>query len=214
MRVYKNLAKILESIAKKAITKPVSIREVLARLDHFGFSIIALILVLPFMQPFPVGPISVLGGVTFAILGVQLLKRNSSPTLPEKILNTSLGVKSLLRIIKICKLIIRCSKKITKPRLKKFVSGNLGVKFEGIILVLGGILMAIPFGVLPLNNFFPGLAILFASLAQFEKDGLFILIAIFWLFFSVFYFSIFIILLYYIGSESIQYLPYWFSNIT
>jgi hypothetical protein len=214
MRVYKNLATILESIAEKAITKPLSIREVLARLDHFGFSIIALILVLPFMQPFPVGPISVLGGVTFAILGVQLLKRNSSPTLPEKILNTSLGVKGWLRIIKICKLIIRWSKKITKPRLEKFVSGNLGVKFEGSILVIGGILMAIPFGVLPLNNFFPGLAILFASLAQFEKDGLFILIAIFWLFFSVFYFSIFIILLYYIGIESIQYLPYRFSNIT
>jgi len=90
----------------------------------------------------------------------------------------------------------------------------LGVKFEGSILVIGGILMAIPFGVLPLNNFFPGLAILFASLAQFEKDGLFILIAIFWLFFSVVSFSIFIILLYYIGIESIQYLPYWFSNIT
>ena len=214
MRVYKNLAIILESIAEKAITKPVSISEVLARLDHFSFSIIALILVLPFMQPFPVGPISVVGGVTFIILGTQRLKKYNSPSLPKKIINTSLGMKGWLRIIKVCKLLIHWSKKITKPRLKKFVSGNTGIKFEGSILVLGGILMAIPFGVLPLNNFFPGLAILFASLAQFEKDGLFILIAIFWLFFSVFYFSIFFIALYYISLESIQYLPDWFLNLT
>jgi hypothetical protein len=70
--------------------------------------------------------------------------------------------------------------------------------------------MAVPFGVLPLNNFFPGLAILFATLAQFEKDGLFILIAIFWIFFSIFYFCIFFLALYYIGLESMQYLPGWF----
>ena len=42
--------------------------------------------------------------------------------------------------------------------------------------------MAIPFAMLlPLNNFFPGLAILFATIAQFEKDGLFIVLAIFWI---------------------------------
>ena len=210
MTDYKNLTTILESIAEQARTKPVSIRKVLARLDHFGFSIIALILVLPFMQPFPVGPISVLGGVTFIILGIQLLKKYSSPILPEKILNTRLGFKGWLRIIKVCKLIIFWSKKITKPRLEKFISGNIGIKFEGSILVLGGILMAVPFGVLPLNNFFPGLAILFATLAQFEKDGLFILIAIFWIFFSIFYFCIFFLALYYIGLESMQYLPGWF----
>jgi hypothetical protein len=93
MKDYKNLTTILESIAEQARKKPVSIREVLARLDHFSFPIIALILVLPFMQPFPVGPISVLGGVTFAILGIQLLKKYSSPILPEKILNTRLGFK-------------------------------------------------------------------------------------------------------------------------
>ena len=213
MTDYKNLTTILESIAEQARTKPVSIRKVLARLDHFGFSIIALILVLPFMQPFPVGPISVLGGVTFIILGIQLLKKYSSPILPEKILNTRLGFKGWLRIIKVCKLIIFWSKKITKPRLEKFISGNTGIKFEGSILVLGGILMAVPFGVLPLNNFFPGLAILFATLAQFEKDGLFILIAIFWIFFSVFYFSAFFLALYCIGLESMQYLPSWFSNL-
>jgi len=213
MRDYKNLIPILESISEQARVKPVSIREVLAKLDHFSFSIIALILVLPFMQPFPVGPISILGGVIFIILGIQRLKIYSAPSLPEKILKTRIGINGWVRIIKVCKIIIYWSKKITKPRLETFVTGNTGIKFEGSILVLGGILMAIPFGVLPLNNFFPGLAIVFATLAQFEKDGLFILIAIFWLFFSIFYFSIFFISLYYIGLESIQYLPDWFLNL-
>ena len=41
--------------------------------------------------------------------------------------------------------------------------------------------MAVPFGILPLNNFFPGLAIVFCALGQLHKDGFFILIAFFWI---------------------------------
>ena len=99
-----------------------------------------------------------------------------------------------------------------KTTVRKICFGDIGIKLEGSILIAGGVLMIIPFGILPLNNFFPGLAILFAALAQFEKDGLFILIAIFWIFFSVFYFSIFFVVLYYIGLESIQYLSSSFKS--
>ena len=212
MKDYKNLTPILESIVEQSRIKPISIREVLAKLDHLGFSIIALIFVLPFMQPFPVGPISVIGGVIFTLLGLQVIKKYQSPILPEKILNAHLGFKALLRMSKVFILIIFWMKKITKPRLEKFVLGDIGIKLEGSILIAGGVLMIIPFGILPLNNFFPGLAILFAALAQFEKDGLFILIAIFWIFFSVFYFSIFFVVLYYIGLESIQYLSSSFKS--
>jgi hypothetical protein len=95
MRDYKNLNPILESIAEQARMKPVSIREVLTKLDHYGFSIIVIILILPFMQPFPVGPISVLGGVIFTLLGLQLLKKYQSPILPYKVLNRVVFVKSL-----------------------------------------------------------------------------------------------------------------------
>jgi hypothetical protein len=96
------------------------------------------------------------------------------------------------------------------PRLLWFVSNETGLKFEGGIFILGGLLIAIPFVMLlPLNNFFPGLAILFATIAQFEKDGLFIVLAIFWIVFSILYFSLFMYGLYYLGAEGMQYLPEW-----
>jgi len=213
MSQYSNLGAILDSLAEQAKKNPISIRDALDKLNHFGFSLIVLILVLPFMQPFPVGPISVLGGMTFAILGLQILRKYPAPVLPEKILKTSIGAQGWTTISKASKFIIRWTKKISKPRLEKFVSGEFAIKIEGSILLSGGILMAIPFGVLPFNNFFPGLAILFATLAQLEKDGLFILIAIFWLIFSIFYFVIFFMALYYISIESIQYLPNWLVSL-
>ena len=213
MKNYKNLIPILKSISEISGNKKTSIGEALKKLNHYGFSLIALILVLPFMQPFPVGPISVLGGMTFAALGWQILNKKSSPILPKKVLTISLNQKSWQRITKVCIFIINCSNKITKNRLSWFVSNNIGFKFEGWIMILGGILMAIPFGILPLNNFFPGLAILFVTLAQFEKDGVFVILAIFWLFFSVFYFSIFFVGLYFLGIKTMEYFPDWIKFI-
>ena len=210
MKDYKNLIPILKKIEKLSESKAISIKTALAELDHFGFSLIALILVLPFMQPFPVGPLSVIGGLTIAALGIQLLKRKPFPILPEKLLIITPNNKSWKWITKVCIFIIHWSKKLTRPRLHWFVSSKTGLKLEGGIFILGGVLMAIPFAmILPLNNFFPGLAILFATIAQFEKDGLFIIVAIFWIVFSIIYFSLFIYGLYYLGGEGMQYLPEW-----
>ena len=75
-------------------------------LDHFGFSLIALILVLPFMQPFPVGPLSVIGGLTIAALGIQLFKRKPFPVLPKRLLIITPSNKSWKWITKVCIFII------------------------------------------------------------------------------------------------------------
>jgi len=213
MKNYAELIPVLKEIVMLAKKKDITIGEVLQKLDHYGFSLIALLLVLPFMQPFPVGPLSVLGGMTFTALGWQILQKKPTPMLPKKILTLRLSEKNWSRITRLSIFIITLSQKITKPRLRHLVNGSSGLKFEGGIMVTGGVLMAIPFGVLPLNNFFPGLAILFITLAQFEEDGLFILIAIFWLIFSVFYFSIFFFGIYLLGLELIHYLPDWMANL-
>ena len=210
MKDYKNLIPILKKIVQLSKKQPMPIEKALAELDHFGFSLIALILVLPFMQPFPVGPLSVIGGLTIAALGIQLLKRKPFPVLPKRLLVITPSNKSWKWITKVCIFIIYWVKKITRARLLYFVSNETGAKFEGVIFILGGLLMAIPFAMLlPLNNFFPGLAILFATIAQFEKDGIFILLAIFWIIFSILYFSLFVYGLYYLGSEGMEYLPEW-----
>jgi hypothetical protein len=65
--------------------------------------------------------------------------------------------------------------------------------------------MAIPFGVLPLNNILPGLAILFYGIGELEEDGLMVFVAFFWLAVTVIYFSVFFVMLWVFGTEAIHY---------
>ena len=213
MSNHRVLIQKLRGIAKKAERRPIKIKEGLIDLNHFGFSFISFLLVLPFMQPFPVGPISVLGGITFAAFGWQVLKGYSVPHLPKKINAIVLSQSNWRRITNAAIKLIQWTEKFTKPRLPLLIEGELGIRIEAIVLILAGLLMAIPFGILPLNNFFPGLAILFCALGQLHKDGLFILIAFFWILFTILYFAAFFIGLYLLGLEGIHNFSHWIHQL-
>jgi hypothetical protein len=57
-------------------------------------------------------------------------------------------------------------------------------------MLLAGLLIAIPFFGIPLNNLLPALAILFVCIGEIEQDGVMVFIAFGWLVVTVIYFVI------------------------
>ncbi len=204
MSQYDQIVTTLSGFAEKAKQKPLTLGEALDTLDHAAFSLIAIILTLPYLQPIPLGPLTVLGGVTFAALGWQMWLGKESPVLPEKIRNVAMSEKTWRILATVCLKIVTFCGKFTKPRLTHLVTGKTGQKIGGFVLISAGLLMAIPFGVLPFNNLLPGLAIMFYCFGQLEEDGLMVFIAFFWLIFTTVYFSAFFIGLYYLGVEAMS----------
>ena len=200
---YATLVKTLQQFAEQSKHKPLTLGEALDTLDEAGYAFIAIILVLPFLQPLPLGPITVLGGIAFATLGWQLFRGHESPVLPEKLRAAEFSAPTWQILVNVCLKILGFCRKFTKPRYQSLVNGKRGQKIGGFILLAGGALMAIPFGVLPLNNMLPGLAILFYCIGELEEDGLMIYIAFFWLIFTVIYFCAFFFMLWYFGKEAL-----------
>lgn len=200
---YATLVKTLQQFAEQAKHKSLTLGEALDTLDEAGYAFIAIILVLPFLQPLPLGPITVLGGVAFATLGWQLFHGHESPVLPEKLRALEFSENTWQILTKVCLKILGFCRKFTKPRHLSLVNGVRGQKIGGFILLAGGALMAIPFGVLPLNNMLPGLAILFYCIGELEDDGLMFYIAFFWLIVTVIYFGAFFFMLWYFGKAAL-----------
>jgi hypothetical protein len=203
MRSYESLVQTLHQFAEKAKDKPLTIGEALDTLDEAGYAFICIILVLPFLQPIPLGPFTVLGGIAFGTLGWQLLRGHESPILPKKILAIEFNEKTWKMLVKVCLEILGLCRKISKPRYPFIAEGIRGQKIGGFILLAAGGLMAIPFGVLPFNNFLPSLAILFYCIGELEDDGLMYLIAFFWLIITVIYFTVFFFALWYVGEKAL-----------
>jgi hypothetical protein len=204
MSDYHVLVATLERFAEQAKERPLSLGEALDTLDEAAYGFIALILVLPFMQPVPLGPLTVAGGLTFAALGWQLWRGHDSPVLPKRMREVVMSEKSWRILANVCIKIVSFGRKFTKPRYDFLVSDENGPRIGGFILMAAGILMAIPFGVLPFNNVVPGLAIAFYCFGQLEEDGLMVIIAFFWLIVTVIYFGLFFFGLWYYGSAAVM----------
>ncbi|MDD2832574.1 MAG: exopolysaccharide biosynthesis protein [Methylotenera sp.] len=205
---YANLVKTLQQFAAQSKTRPLTLGEALNSLDGAGYAFISIILVLPFLQPVPLGPITILGGLAFATLGWQLLRGHTTPVLPASIAAIEFNQKTWQILVKVCLNILGFCRKFTKPRYFSVIKGHRGQKIGGFILCAAGALMAIPFGVLPMNNMLPGLAILFFCIGELEEDGLMVFIAIFWLMVTVIYFSAFFFALWYFGEKAFTFFKF------
>lgn len=203
---YQTLLDTLHAFQMQAKHRSITVGELVDSLDEAAFAFIGIILVLPFLQPLPMGPISVAGGLTLAVLGLQLLRGHESPVLPKRIRALELHEKTLQIMIGACLKIIDFCRKITRPRMQYLVTGNTGRQVSGWILLAGGLLMAIPFPIpLPFNNVIPGLAILFYCIGELEDDGLMVFFALFWLVVTVLYFTAFFVSIWFFGQQAIDY---------
>jgi hypothetical protein len=203
MSSYDTLVTILQGFAERSKTQSLTLGEALDTLDEAAYAFISLILVLPFLQPVPLGPLTVLGGLTFAMLGAQLWRGHESPVLPKKVRAVAMKEKNWRILISICLKIVGFCRKFTRPRYTTLISGRRGQKLGAIVLISAGVLMAIPFGVLPLNNVLPGLAILFYCFGQLEEDGLMVMVSFAWLVITAVYFGLFFFGVWYYGYAAL-----------
>ncbi len=204
---YATLLRLLHRFSQEAGQRPLTLGEVTDRLDETAYAFIAIILILPLLQPVPLGPLTVLGGLTLAILGRQLLQGHHAPVLPARVRGVVLGKRMWQMIIAVSLRLVGFCRRFTRPRMQHLVSGQRGRRIAGHILIAGGLLMAIPFPVpLPLNNFLPGVAVIFYCIGELEDDGMMVFVALFLLFVTVVYFVAFYVLLWLFGRKALSYL--------
>jgi hypothetical protein len=206
MNDFRHLLASLSEFEQQVGQNPLTLGDALNRLHGAAYPLISLLLVIPLFQPFPLGPMTVVVGLTFTYLGWQLWQGRTSPVLPRTVLDISFSRSSWKKISRGCWKVADFCHTFTKPRLHGLVKSRQGQRIGGMILMVAGMLMAIPFGILPFNNVLPGLAILFYCLADIEGDGLMTLIAFGWILVTALYFVAFFIALYFLGTEVLEHL--------
>lgn len=203
---YKELIEALEACSKEAREEVLTLGEAFDRLGEASYSLVGIVLCLPFLQPISLGPLSTVGGLTFAVLGVQLWRQQATPWIPEKVRQSAPSAKIWERIIALLRAVVRFCGRFTKPRYTHLVSGVLGDRIVGGLMAFAGLLMAIPFFGIPFNNTLPALVIIAACIAELEDDGGFIFVAFALLALTLAYFAFIFWALFFVGEHALQFL--------
>jgi hypothetical protein len=191
----------LEHFSTHASGNGITLNAALAHLGSEGFCFVAFLLAVPFVQPVPLGPLTMICGVSFMAIGWQMARGKPNALLPQKAGDLLIRGHLWLKVIGFCRSILKFTRRFTKERYPILVSGDRAERFVGWLILMGGFLLAIPVANLPLNNFFPALMIIFACLGWLERDGLMILISLFWGIVTLLYFAALAVALVFFGSQ-------------
>jgi hypothetical protein len=156
---------------------PLRIGTVLERIQNDGFALVCLVHTLPFLQPLSLGPVSTAAGLSLASLGGQMTAGKLVPWLPRRMANLVLSAKVWGILLKTCERVVRYCRKYARPRLTGLAVGPRARRASGLVVAAGGILLAVPLAGVPFSNTLPALAVLFASIAELEEDGVFMIFA-------------------------------------
>jgi hypothetical protein len=144
-------------------------------LDGLGrraFGMLLFVAALPAFIPIPVG--GALSGPLIMLVAAQLLVGMGHPWLPGFIARRGPKRQALARFERRVDPWLRRLERVVRPRLTAVLDHPLASAFTGLLLLLLGLLLALP---IPLTNYLLGGLILLYSLALLERDGALMLVA-------------------------------------
>jgi len=145
-------------------------------LKDFGpaaFGMLLFIGVLPAFIPVP-GVGGAIGGPMVILVGMQLLLGMRKVWLPDFLARRGPHRSAMMRFRQRMAPWLRRLEKLVRPRMAGFLDNRVALSFTGLLLVLLGILLALP---IPFTNYVFGFLLLLFALALLERDGALLLVA-------------------------------------
>ncbi|MFM8879937.1 MAG: exopolysaccharide biosynthesis protein [Verrucomicrobiota bacterium] len=202
----------LNAAAEAARTEGQSIGRFFDLLGDGNAWLIALILSLPFIQPLPTGPIATFGGLAFAGMGWRLVRGDESVWLPDRIRATRPGPITWNAFSGFGCGLLRLIGRITRTGRMAGLYEAVGRKGAAWLILVGGLLVALPFLVVPLQNSLPALVIFFACIGRLQRDGAMYLLALLSLAVTLAYFALVTWVIFFAAGQSWVWFRQWLGS--
>lgn len=168
-----SIRQLLEDFAEGDPEEVLRLGDMLSRFGPSAFGMLLFIGVLPAFIPIP-GVGGAIGGPLIILVGVQLLLGLSKLWLPGFLARRGPHRRALISFRKRLSPWLMRLEKLVRPRLHPVLDHRLALSFTGLLLILLGLLLALP---IPLTNYLFGVLLLLFALALLERDGALMLVA-------------------------------------
>ncbi|MFZ4484208.1 MAG: exopolysaccharide biosynthesis protein [Chthoniobacterales bacterium] len=164
-RLSVELLELSESVHDADIT----LGDLVDQLEGRVYTMLLVLLSLPFCQPVLLPGLSTPFGVVIALLGLRFSMRQR-PWLPRRLLATKLTAKFLPAVMRGSAKLLGAMEKLLHPRLVWLFEYRLTQFLTGVAICVCGLLLLLPLPI-PLSNMFPALTVVLAAAAFSERDG-------------------------------------------
>lgn len=154
----------------------ITLSELIQRVGNDGLLILVTLLTLVFLIPISIPGVSTVFGAAILLISVSRLFGRAL-WIPSKLEHRVIGTRKLRPLLRKALSWLKKLERISRPnRIQWLVAeGPIGV-INNAALILGAVLLMMPFGLIPFSNTFPAVAILFLAIGLLQRDGLCILL--------------------------------------
>lgn len=158
---------LIEDIAGREGDADFTIGDMLDRFSERAYGVFLLIVLLPAFVPLPIGAGAVSGPLV-SLIGLQLMLQMEHPWVAGFIARRPLSRRFMQSFRKRTARVLGWIEKVTHPRAQGLIDHPFARVFTGLLLILLGILLALP---LPATNYPFGFVLLSYCVALIERDG-------------------------------------------
>jgi len=166
------VVRLLQGFTEGDPEQVLELRGLLSGLGRSAFGMFLFVSILPGFVPIP-GVGGAVGGPLVILIGLQLLVGLGQPWLPGFIGRRGPKRRTMQRFCQRIEPWLRRLEHLVRPRLQGLTGNRLANSFTGLLLVLLGILLALP---IPMTNYLFAGALLLYALALLERDGALLLV--------------------------------------
>jgi hypothetical protein len=156
---------LIEAFAERSVT----LREVMAVLRGRAYTLLVILMALPFCTPIPLPGVSTPSGLVIAVIGFRMAL-GQKPWLPRRLLDTKLPPRFFARLLGAARRIIRGLEVGLRPRWIFLLEAKPLHLAYGAMICVGGLLLLLPLPI-PFSNGLPALTIVLIASAILERDG-------------------------------------------
>jgi len=201
------LSNELERLIVAFEERSVRLREVLEVTQGRGYTMLLILLAIPFCTPIPLPGFSAPFGLMIALIGFRLALVQK-PWLPERLLARELPPKFFSRVLRAARKLAAWLEKILKPRLRRVLEWVVVRHLMGVMILVCGLLMVLPLPV-PFSNGLPAFTVLLLAAAMLEEDGYMAIAgALMFTLTAIFFGAIF-----WGGAEAVNFMKEWFGGL-
>jgi len=159
----------LQALSESAAHEELTLGELVERLEGRVYTLLLVLLTLPFCQPIMLPGLSTPFGMVIALLGLRFALRQH-PWLPQRLLSTPLSGKFLIKILHGSARILGGIEKLLHPRLSFLFGFHLTQFVAGMAIFLSGVMLLLPLPI-PFSNMLPALTVVLLASSFSERDG-------------------------------------------
>jgi hypothetical protein len=166
----KTLAAELQDLAEGFRNHAVTLEEVIAVLQERAYTLLIIILALPFCVPVALPGLSTPLGLVIAIVAGRLAL-GLPPWLPRRLLQTRLPPRFFRLVLNGTSRLLGWLERLLRPRWLAVTATPLLVRLHAFMVCIAAVTLLIP-APIPFSNTLPALGILLGAAGTMERDGL------------------------------------------